>query len=103
MEVAYFVITRRRKACRLVPPQHGAARSAVLIARSARGGVAGGYVSPHGRQKDSLDCPERARFDAQPPKGPPGAGDLALSFGTAPLNQSGTWTADGGATIRVIC
>jgi hypothetical protein len=31
VEAAYFVVTRRRKACRLVPPQHGGARSGAWL------------------------------------------------------------------------
>jgi hypothetical protein len=39
LEPAYFVVARRRKACRLAPPQHGGARSGIRMSRFAwRGG-----------------------------------------------------------------
>jgi len=35
LEPAYFVVVRRRKVCRLAPPQHGEARSGVRLSRFA--------------------------------------------------------------------
>ena len=56
MESAYFVVTRRRKACLLAPPQHGGARFPTLTPLGPSWPLRACASSPNAGENDQRDC-----------------------------------------------